>query len=118
MQPRFIHLNVHSEYALCDGILRIPELIAAAKRDQMPAVALTDPNNLFGSIKFYCEALKQGIKPLIGSELWVSDGDKLCNIICLCMNQAGYLNLKKLISIGRFNIVFKFFIQDRYRTMR
>ncbi len=100
MQPSFIHLNVHSEYAICDGIIRIPELISAAKQDRMPAVALTDPVNLFGSIKFYKEALKQGIKPLIGSELWLSDGDEISNIICLCMNQTGYLNLKKLISNG------------------
>lgn len=101
MSARFVHLNVHTEYAIIDGIIRPSELIARTKAAQLPAVAITDHINLFGSIKFYREALAAGIKPLIGCEINVVndlDSPHLSRIILLCLNSTGYLNLKKLVS--------------------
>lgn len=95
---QFIHLNVHSEYSISDGIVRLPDLMDACKKQGMPAVAMTDQSNLFASIRFYKQALKQGIKPIIGADLWVSYQDELVNLIVLCLNDKGYMNLKIMIS--------------------
>lgn len=65
LQPSFIHLRLHSEYSIADGIVRIPDAIAAARRDDMPALALTDLNNVFGLVKFYMAARAAGIKPML-----------------------------------------------------
>ena len=61
-QPTFIHLRLHSEYSIADGIVRIPDAVAAARQDAMPALALTDLSNVFGLIKFYQAARSAGIK--------------------------------------------------------
>jgi DNA polymerase-3 subunit alpha len=61
--PQFVHLRCHSEYSIVDGIVRIDDYIAAANKDDMPAVALTDLSNLFGAIKFYKAARDKGVKP-------------------------------------------------------
>src|SRR5580704_4985348 len=71
MSSGFVHLRVHTEYSLSDSVVRIAELVAAAAAADMPAVAVTDQNNLFAMVKFYREALKCGIKPLIGVDLLV-----------------------------------------------
>lgn len=94
----FIHLNVHSEYSISDGIVRLPDLMASCKNQHMPAVAITDQSNLFGSIRFYKNALKSGIKPIIGADIWTETQDKKVNLILLCMNSKGYMNLKTLVS--------------------
>ncbi|MEQ1813378.1 MAG: PHP domain-containing protein, partial [Candidatus Nitrotoga sp.] len=60
-QPAFVHLRLHSEYSIVDGITRIPEALAAARQDNMPALALTDLNNFFGLLKFYQAARSAGI---------------------------------------------------------
>ena len=65
MVPSFIHLRLHSEYSIVDGIVRIDEAVAAARADDMPALALTDLGNVFGIVKFYQEARGKGIKPII-----------------------------------------------------
>ena len=97
----FVHLSVHSEYSVVDGILRIGELVDAAARLDMPAVALTDRANLFGFIKFYQACLRAGVKPIAGSDLAVVDGDGEANrIIVLAMNLAGYRNLIDLVSLS------------------
>ena len=71
--PRFVHLRMHSEYSVTDGIVRIDEAVAKARADGMPALALTDLANLFGMVKFYRAARSAGIKPLIGCDLWITN---------------------------------------------
>ena len=67
----FVHLRLHTEFSVVDGTNRIEEVIRAAAADGQPALAITDLNNLFGAIKFYKEARTQGVKPLLGAEVWV-----------------------------------------------
>jgi DNA polymerase-3 subunit alpha len=69
---QFVHLRLHTEYSLVDGIVRVPELMAAVAAAHMPAIALTDQCNLFAMVKFYKEALGAGVKPLIGVDAWAS----------------------------------------------
>ncbi len=100
-QPSFIHLRLHSEYSIADGIARIPEAVAAAKHDSMPALALTDLNNVFGLIKFYQEARKNGIKPIIGCDVFVTnpaERDQPFRLLLLCQSNTGYLRLCDLLT--------------------
>ena len=69
----FVHLRLHTEYSLLDGIVRVPELMAAVAAAGMPAVALTDQSNLFAMVKFYKEAQAAGVKPLIGVDAWIRE---------------------------------------------
>jgi DNA polymerase III subunit alpha len=97
----FVHLRVHSEFSLADGIVRIPELAAAAAHAGMPAVALTDLCNVFGAVKFYQAAVAAGVKPIIGADLWITppnDPSKPSRLTLLCQNLAGYHNLSRLIT--------------------
>ncbi len=99
--PRFVHLRVHTDYSLADGVVRVKELVKACVEQRMPAVAVTDENNLFALIKFYSGAMGAGVKPLMGADLWVQADDPedapyyLC---CLVQNETGYRNLTLLIS--------------------
>ena len=100
-EPRFVHLRVHTDYSLVDGVARVKELIKASVDQRMPAVAVTDENNLFALIKFYSGAMNAGLKPIMGADLWLQADDPedephyLC---CLVQNEAGYRNLTLLIS--------------------
>jgi len=97
----FVHLRVHSEYSLVDSTVRIPGLVKQTGSKGMPAVALTDQNNLFGLVKFYKAALAAGIKPLTGADLRVTvDGDarQPGSLVMLARNAEGYRNLKCLIT--------------------
>lgn len=96
----FVHLKLHSEYSLQDSVVRLPELLAAAKAQKMSALALTDHCNLFAVIKFYREALAAGIKPIIGADLLLeSEASPLpSQLTVLCKNTEGYKNLIALIS--------------------
>ncbi|MBY5268209.1 DNA polymerase III subunit alpha [Spiribacter salinus] len=100
MASGFIHLNVHTEFSLIDGTVRVKPLIQAAVAQGMPAVAVTDQGNLFGMVKFYEAALKAGIKPLIGADLRIAseDGSRHHILSFLCMNDAGYSALTRLIT--------------------
>ena len=101
MSPAFVHLRVHTEYSLSDSVVRIPELIAAVAAAGMPAVAVTDQNNLFAMVKFYREALKAGVKPLVGIDLWVrEEGERQSptRLTLLCQSEGGYRNLARLVS--------------------
>ncbi len=101
MAPTFIHLRLHSEYSIVDGIVRIDDAVAAAKADQMPALALTDLSNVFGMVKFYQEARGQGIKPIIGCDLWLSnetDRENPYRVLLLAQNHDGYLRLCELLT--------------------
>ena len=96
MQPKFIHLRLHSEYSIVDGIARLDGAVAAAQADAMPALALTDLSNVFGMVKFYQTARSQGLKPIIGCDIWLSneaDRDKPFRALLLCASAAGYLLL-------------------------
>ena len=96
----FVHLHVHSEYSLVDGIIRIDELVEHSKNLGYHSVALTDLTNLFGLIEFYRSARKTGIKPIVGSEINIAkDKDSFAApLILLAKNKQGYINLTKLVS--------------------
>ena len=100
-QPSFIHLRVHTEYSLVDGLVRVKQLMPALAEDDMPAVALTDQSNLFAMVKFTRAALGAGIKPIIGVDALVRHGDDQeapFQMVLLAQNKTGYLNLSELIS--------------------
>ncbi|MGO9274574.1 MAG: DNA polymerase III subunit alpha [Terriglobia bacterium] len=103
----FAHLHLHTDYSLLDGACDIHKLMERAASLKMPAVAVTDHGNMFGAVKFYNEALKVGVKPIIGCEVYVapasrfdrsSDSDRPNHLVLLCENERGYRNLVKLAS--------------------
>lgn len=99
--PIFVHLRCHSEYSIVDGIVRIDDYVKQAVNDQMPALALTDLSNLFGAIKFYKVARGQGVKPIIGCDIWLentTNRDQPARMLLLCQSHAGYLLLCQLLS--------------------
>ncbi|MFM2009048.1 MAG: hypothetical protein RIR02_998, partial [Pseudomonadota bacterium] len=99
--PQFIHLRLHSEFSIADGLVRIDEVVKAAAADQQPALAITDLSNLFGMVKFYNKARSAGLKPLIGCDVWISndvDSDKPHRLLLLVKNHTGYLQLCELLS--------------------
>jgi DNA polymerase III subunit alpha len=101
----FVHLHVHSEYSILDGACRIPALAARAAELEMPAVALTDHGSLAGAVELYREAGRQGIKPLLGCELYVADDRRAqrkgyAHLTLLAETNEGYGNLIKLSSLG------------------
>lgn len=101
MAFEFVHLRVHSEYSLSDGLVRIKPLIARCRELNMPAVALTDQVNLFALIKFYKAALSGGIKPIVGADLAVFNPDRPHQpdrLTLLVQNRQGYRNLTVLLS--------------------
>jgi DNA polymerase-3 subunit alpha len=103
-QP-FVHLHVHSEYSILDGACRIPALVEKATRLGMPAVALTDHGSLAGAVELHREARKEGIKPVIGCEVYVADDRRAqtkgyAHLTLLAESNEGYANLIKLCSLG------------------
>ncbi|MCX8048426.1 MAG: DNA polymerase III subunit alpha [Methylohalobius sp.] len=101
MEFEFVHLRVHSEYSLSDGLIRIKPLLARCLELNMPAVALTDQVNLFALIKFCQEAIKTGIKPIAGADLWVVNPDhpnQPDRLTLLVQNHEGYRHLSELLS--------------------
>ena len=101
MTAPFVHLRLHSEYSLVDGLIRIKPLAAKVAEMAMPAVALTDFNNFFGLVKFYKACQANGIKPILGADLLVlnENGEgKATQLVLLVADQTGYQNLTKLVS--------------------
>src|SRR5690349_14246015 len=99
--PQFIHLRLHSEYSIVDGLVRIDDAIKAAVKDQQPALAVTDLSNLFGMVKFYKEARGKGVKPIIGCDVWITNDvqrDKPNRLLLLVKNHTGYLQLCELLT--------------------
>jgi DNA polymerase-3 subunit alpha len=97
----FVHLRLHTEYSLIDSTIRIKQLISAVEEGGMPAVAITDQNNMFGMVKFYRAAIGQGVKPIFGVDVLLEDDEDeslLYHMILLCQNNTGYHNVTKLIS--------------------
>lgn len=91
----FIHLHVHSAYSLAEGAIKVKDLIKRCKAFDMPAVAVTDTNNLFGAMEFAQEAKKNGIQPIIGSQLQI---EGYGHVVLLCQNEKGYKNLCAMVS--------------------
>ena len=107
----FVHLRTHTEFSVVDGTLRIPDAAAAARADQQPALAITDLCNLFGAIKFYKACRSQGVKPIIGADVFMApDPDfsgaasardrQASRLLLLVQNRQGYLNLCELLARG------------------
>ncbi|MEY3202019.1 MAG: hypothetical protein RIR70_1569 [Pseudomonadota bacterium] len=99
--PAFIHLRLHSEYSVVDGIVRLDDAIARAAADGMPALALTDLANLFGMVKFYKSARANGVKPLIGADVFIqneAEPDKPHRLLLLVKNREGYGRLCELLT--------------------
>jgi len=107
----FVHLHVHSQYSLLDGAIRFEEAFDLAKKYRMAALALTDHGNMFGVIEFYQMAIKHGIKPIVGCEVYVAPGSRFekkvvkeaegaYHLTLLVKNRIGYFNLIKLMSLA------------------
>ncbi len=102
--PAFVHLRLHSEYSIADGMVRLDEAIARAAADGMPALALTDLANLFGMVKFYSGARGRGLKPIVGCDVWVEpavgagDRDRPARLLLLAKDRGGYLRLCELLT--------------------
>lgn len=110
MSSKFVHLHIHSEYSLLDGACRLTELVSRVKSLGQTAVAVTDHGNMYATIDFYNEAKKQGIKPIIGCEVYVAprtrfdkvhkvDGSPY-HLVLLCKDFEGYENLIKIVSLA------------------
>lgn len=112
MIPEFIHLHTHSHYSLLDGLSKVEDLVALAKKYNMSAMAITDHGNMYGAIDFYKTAKKAGIKPIIGVEAYMTAGSRLdktteaggtkryYHLTLLAKNLQGYKNLIKLVTIA------------------
>ncbi len=108
----FVHLHLHSQYSLLDGAIRFEEAFGLAKKYRMDSLALTDHGNMFGAVEFYQTAIKHGIKPILGCELYVAPGSRFekktaaeggegaFHLTLLVKNRTGYYNLIKLISLA------------------
>ncbi|KAA1004542.1 DNA polymerase III subunit alpha [Paraburkholderia panacisoli] len=99
--PRFVHLRVHSEFSIADGIVRLDDIVKAAAKDGQGALALTDLGNAFGLVRFYKEARGKGVKPIAGCDVWITnpdDRDKPSRLLLLVKDRRGYLNLCELLS--------------------
>ncbi len=106
----FINLHVHSEYSLLDGACRIKDMVSRAKEMGQTALAVTDHGNMYAAVDFYTECKSQGIKPIIGCEVYVAPRSRFdkspgaayrpYHLILLCKNRSGYNNLIKMVSLG------------------
>ena len=107
---KFVHLHIHSEFSLLDGANRIKDLPVRAKELGMDAIAITDHGVMYGAIDFYKACKKEGIKPIIGCEVYVAPrsrfdkepniDNKYYHLILLAKNNEGYKNISKLVSLG------------------
>lgn len=106
MNKNFVHLHLHTEYSLLDGVGKIEEYLERAKSLNMKAIAITDHGNMYGAIEFYKYAMKKGIKPIIGIEAYISEFQmekkegRNFHLILLAKNLTGYKNLLKISSMG------------------
>lgn len=107
----FVHLHLHTQYSLLDGACLLEPLIDKIKTNKMPACAITDHGNMFGAIEFYDLCMKSGIKPIIGSEVYIAPSSRFeksihgiqeasFHLVLLAKDETGYMNLMKLVSIG------------------
>jgi DNA polymerase-3 subunit alpha len=107
---QFIHLRCHTEYSITDGIVRISDYVNKGIEHGFESLAVTDLSNVFSAVKFYKTATSNGIKPIIGCDVWIENSayrDEPYRLLLLCQDQTGYLNLSKLLS--------RAFIENQYR---
>ena len=100
-QPRFVHLRLHTEYSISDGISLVDQAISRAAADGMPALGISDLANLFGMVKFYKGARNKGVKPIIGCDVWITnevERDKPARALLICRNRKGYGQLCELLT--------------------
>ena len=113
-QADFVHLHVHTQYSLLDGMIRLDDLFQKAKEYEMPAIAITDHGTMFGAIDFYKQACAAGIKPIIGCELYVAPrgladrtpspaGETARHLVVWAKDMQGYKNLMKLTSVAHLD---------------
>ncbi len=101
MSPLFVHLHLHTEYSLVDGIIRIDELVERVRELAMPAVAITDVTNLYGMVKFYRRCVRAGIKPIVGVDAWIENGAEPTSptrMVLLSRDNEGYRSLCRLLT--------------------
>ena len=101
MATEFVHLRLHSEYSVVDGLTRIDEVVRRAAADGQGAIALTDSANLFGAVRFYTAARRAGVKPILGCDAWITndaDREQPHRLTLLAQNRTGYRNLCGLLS--------------------
>ena len=101
MANQFVHLHLHSEYSLQDSTVRLKPLMQQLRQRGMAAVALTDLSNMFAVVKHYKAAIAVGVKPIFGADVWINHHDRtepLSRLLLLCLDDRGYLNLKRLVS--------------------
>ena len=99
--PRFVHLRLHTEYSVSDGIAMIGQALSAAVADHMPALGISDLGNLFGMVKFYKGARGKGLKPIVGCDVWLcndGDRDKPWRVLLICRDRSGYGQLCELLT--------------------
>src|SRR6186713_144495 len=94
----FVHLRLHTEFSLQDSVVRIPELVERTASLGMPAIAVTDQHNLFAMVKFYREALKNGVKPIVGVDVLIRTRAAPTRLTLLCKDPRGYQNVANLIT--------------------
>ena len=110
-RSEFVHLHLHTQYSLLDGACRIKDILNLAQQYKMDSLSITDHGNMFGAIEFYIEAQKAGIKPIVGSEVYIAAGSRLDrtsrsieeashHFILLSRDEEGYRNLMRLVSLG------------------
>ena len=100
----FVHLRVHSAYSLSEGAIKADKIAALAQQAKMPAVAITDTSNLFGALEFSQACAGRGVQPIIGCQMALTRADLPAlapdPVVLLAQDQAGYLNLQRLSSLG------------------
>lgn len=107
----FVHLHVHSQYSLLDGACKLNALLNLARNERLPALAITDHGNLFGAVEFYQQSLANGVKPILGCEVYIAPDSRFekkargiqetsYHLVLLARDEQGYKNLMKLVSIG------------------
>ncbi len=107
MSKHFTHLHLHTEYSLLDGAIRLPDLITFAKKQEWKAVGISDHGNIFGAVKFFQLAKKEGVKPILGTEMYLAPDvsikdsqEKYYHLIIIVQNKAGYKNLCRLMAFA------------------
>lgn len=113
MKNQFVHLHLHTEYSLLDGVGKIDDYLNRARELGMNAMAVTDHGNMFGAVEFYQKAIERGMKPIIGMEAYIGEVDleekegKIFHLVLLAKNETGYKNLMKLSSIAYIDGFYK-----------